>query len=344
MEERDKELRKIENIHKLLREADQISFDCPEITTLRERSEAIAEFQAEARTALAIPSLRTTQEFEDLAETGKGFNVDVPEVEQLENVVKQMTWNDQARAMRTLPTTLTEVDSLIKQALQLAIPSNDESLINLHEMKAAGESWEAKANELVRAETVHYQQLEALSNQASTLPVSRDTLAAVDAILTKQRDAHRQIISMYEKSRDPDFKKRPKYKTVREVLDSLSELNSKPAGTLDLEKEIKRHEDWMRRGKKLFGKANAPLHILQSHMVLVRDHNEYCLELRDKPRMPVEPATREQTPEDPDDVGQEGMKSTRDVFCLCRQPEAGMMIECELCHEWYVVLLKQPGS
>ena len=332
LEERDKELRKIENIHKLLTEADRLGFDCPEITTLRERSEAISTFQSDARAALSNPGLHSTQEFEDLAEIGKGFNVDVPEVEKLEKVVKQMKWNDQAREMRTQLQTLNDVDIFIKQGIELGIPETNEYLMYYQEQKVQGELWEAKAKELIGAEMVHYQQLEALSSQASSLPVSRDTLVAIDAILTKQREAHRQIISMYEKSKDPDFKKRPKYKAVRDVLDALSELNSKPAGTIDLEKEIKRHEDWMRRGKKLFGKANAPLHILQSHMMLVRDHNEFCLDLQDKPRMPVEPASRDPTPTD-DEVFQ-GIRPTRDVFCICRQPEAGMMIECELCHEW----------
>ena len=332
LEERDKELRKIENIHKLLAEADRLGFDCSEITTLRERSEAITTFQADARAALSNPGLHSTQEFEDLADIGKGFNVDVPEVEKLEKVVKQMKWNDQAREMRTQLQTLNDVDAFIKQGIELGIPETNEYLMHYQEQKVQGELWESKAKELIGAETVHYQQLEALSSQASSLPVSRDTLMAIDAILTKQREAHRQIISMYERSKDPDFKKRPKYKAVRDVLDSLSELNSKPAGTIDLEKEIKRHEDWMRRGKKLFGKANAPLHILQSHMVLVRDHNEFCLDLQDKPRMPVEPASRDPTPND-DEVFQ-GIRPMRDVFCICRQPEAGMMIECELCHEW----------
>ena len=331
LEERDKELRKIENIHKLLAEADKISFDCPEIATLRERADAIAKFQRDAQSALRNHALHPTKDFVDLAELGKGFNVDVPEVEELEMVVKQMKWNDQARDMRTQAQTLTDVATLIAQAQELGIPANNENLVHFQAQHEKGELWEAKAKELINAEMVHYQQLEALSSQASSLPVSRETLIAVDAILTKQREAHKQIISMYEKSKDPDPKKRPKYKAVRDVLDSLSELNSKPAGTIDLEKEIRRHEDWMRKGKKLFGKANAPLHILHSHMKLVADHNEYCFEVQDMPRMPVEPASREQTP-DPQES--QGLKSTRDVFCICRQPEAGMMIECELCHEW----------
>ena len=331
MEERDKELRKFENIHKLLKQADELSFDCPEITTLRERSEAIAEFQQNARSALANLGIRSTQEMEELADLGKGFNVDVPEVDKLEKVVRQMKWNDQAREMRTRWAALSDVSALIGQGVALGIPETNEHLLHFQEQKSQGELWEAKATELIAAESVHYQQLDALSSQASSLPVTRETLAAIDSILTKQREAHRQIISMYERSKDEDFKKRPMYLAVRAVLDSLSELNSKPAGTIDLEKEIKRHEDWMRRGKKLFGKSNAPLHILHSHMILVRDHNEYCLDINDKPRMPVEPPSRQQTP---DESSQEVTKSARDVFCICRQPEAGMMIECELCHEW----------
>lgn len=332
LEERDRELRKLENIHKLLAAAAEISFDCPEITTLTEKSEAISDFQRNARTALLNTALHSTQEFEDMAEKGKGFNVDVPEVEKLEKVVRQMKWNDQAREGRNQLQTLTDVAALIATAVEIGIPDHNEHLLHYRAQEEQGKLWESKAKELISVEAVHYQQLEALSNQASSLPVSRETLAAVDAILTKQREAHRLIVSMYDRCKDQDLRRRPKYKDVREVLDQLSELNSKPAGTIDLEKEIKRHEDWMRKGKRLFGKANAPLHILQVHMNHVMEHNLYCFELQDKPRMPVEPSSREHTPVDSQEV--EDVRSARDVFCMCRQSEAGMMIECELCHEW----------
>lgn len=332
LEERDKELRKIENIHRLLTAAEEISFDCPEITILSERAEAIANFQHSAKAALANPSLHSTHEFETLADEGRSFNVDVPEVDRLDKVVRQMTWNDRARESRTQLQTLVEVATLIKTGTEIGIPEQNEHLMHYRDQLSQGELWEAKAKELISVETVNYQQLEALSNQATSLPVSRETLAAVDAILTKQREAHRQIMSMYERCKDPEFRKRPRYKDVREVLDGLSELNSKPAGTIDLEKEIKRHEDWMRKGKKLFGKANAPLHILLVHMNHVSEHNIFCFELQDKPRMPVEPSSREHTPVDSQEI--EDVRSARDVFCMCRQSEAGMMIECELCHEW----------
>ena len=340
LEERDREYRKIENIHKLLAAADEISFDCPEIKTLMERAEAIAEFQRDAKTALLNPGLHSTLEFENLAETGKGFNVDVPEVEKLEKIVRQMKWTDQASDRRTQWQTLEDVAVFIKNGVEIGISAHNEHLLFFKEQHEQGQLWESKAKELISVESVHYQQLEALSKQATSLPVSRETLAAVEAILTKQREAHRQIVSMYERCKDPVFRKRPRYKEVREVLDGLSELNSKPTGTIDLEKEIKRHEDWMRKGKKLFGKANAPLHILQVHMNHVSEHNMYCFDLQDKPRMPVEPSSREHTPIDPQEV--EELRSARDVFCMCRQSEAGMMIECELCHEWYQAPISVP--
>ena len=330
-EERERELRKVENIHRLLKAADEISFDCPEITTLTGRSEAIAEFQRDAKTALANPGLRTTSEIEELVELGKGFNVDIPEVDKLDKVVQQMRWNDEASEWRKQFHTLGEVVDIIKRGTDIGIPEHVDLMQYLHEQRTQGELWESKAKELMAAETVHYQQLEALSSRANTLPVTRETLSAVDAILTKQREAHKRIVSMYESCKDPDLRRRPKYKDVREVLESLSELNSKPAGTIDLEKELKRHEDWMRKGKKLFGKANAPLHILLAHMTYVMDQNSYCFDLSDKPRMPVEPASRSNTPDDSQEVEE---RPARETFCMCRRPEAGQMIECELCHEW----------
>lgn len=329
-EERERELRKVENIHRLLKAADDISFDCPEITTLRERSEAVAEFQKDARTALANPGLRSTSETEDLVELGKGFNVDIPEVEKLDKVVQQMKWDDEAREWRKQFHTLQEVINIIERGTEIGIPEHSDLMQYLQDQRTQGELWESKAKELMAAEIVHYQQLEALSSRANTLPVTRETLSAVDAILTKQREAHKRIVSMYESCKDPELRKRPKYKDVREVLESLSELNSKPAGTIDLEKELKRHEDWMRKGKKLFGKANAPLHILLAHMTYVMDQNSYCFDLSDKPRMPVEPASRSNTPDETVDE-----RPGRETFCMCRRPEAGQMIECELCHEWY---------
>ncbi|KAF2170738.1 hypothetical protein M409DRAFT_51006 [Zasmidium cellare ATCC 36951] len=340
MEEREKELRKVSNIRNLLASADQIGFDCPEINTLRERAENIAAFRKEANHALSNVVQNETSVFEELLERGKEFNVDIPEIEDIEKVLRRLRWYDEAKAKRpNLETgrqeqTLSDIEKFIARGVELGIPDTNPDIVFYREHKAQGEVWETKAKELMAVEQVHYQQLDALSYQALNLPVNSETSAAVDAILKKQREIQEKIVSLVQRSKDPDFRNRPHYREMKAVMDALDELQSKPNGTIDLEKESKRHEDWMRRGKKLFGKANAPLHILHQHMQTVDKRNEACFEIEDKPRGPVEPSSRAATPEDGEPITV-GSNSSRDVFCICRKSEAGMMIECELCREWY---------
>lgn len=261
--------------------------------------------------------------------------MDIPEVERLTKVLDQMRWNQKARESRGVFLTAREVKELVEDGKRLDMPSYNDHLSYFSDQMAAGQAWEAKARELINVETVHYQQLEALSAQvtANALPVSQDILAAVDQILHKQREAHRQILDITERSRSHDFRDRPKYAEVVEICRKLEDLNTKPSGTVDLENERKRHEDWMRRGKRLFGKSNAPLHILKSHLEYVLERNMDCYDIEhDTPRLPGEPVSREASPADGGTRWEE--PRSRQVFCICRKIEAGMMIECELCHEW----------
>uniref|UniRef100_L2GDL6 Phd transcription factor n=1 Tax=Colletotrichum fructicola (strain Nara gc5) TaxID=1213859 RepID=L2GDL6_COLFN len=336
LDQKEKDARNVSNVYRLLSEAEQIGFDCPEITQLRERAEAIEAFQKNAAKELEQIHSANVANIEDLLEEGKTFNVDMPEIDSLSRVLEQLKWNEKARNNRGSTLNLNEVRELIEEGKVLEIPPYNDHLAYYIDQMNAGQQWEKKARELINAEVVHYPQLEALSMQVQQLylPVSSETLAAVDQILYKQREAHKQIVDLTNRSRDPDIRNRPKYAEVAEIMRKLDELNSKPNGTLDLEREQKRHEDWMREGKKLFGKTNAPLHILKSHMDYVLERNQDCFDIvNDKPRMPAEPASREASPdgkvhrwEDP---------RFREVFCICRKIEAGMMIECELCHEWY---------
>ncbi|CAF3460522.1 unnamed protein product [Fusarium graminearum] len=335
-DQKERESRNVSNIYRLLEEAERIGFDCPEILQLQERSEAIKQFQISAAQALKNTTSSAADMIEKLLEEGRTFNVDTPEVDQLSKVLEQSRWNERARNNRGVHMTLKEVQDLIEEGNRLEIPPYNDHLTFYRDQMLAGQQWETKAKELIVAEFVHYPQLESLSAQVqlNALPVSQETLSAVDQILHKQREAHRQIIDLTTRCRDPDFRKRPKYAEVVEIQKKLEELNSKPNGTLDLENERKRHEDWMRKGKKLFGKSNAPLHILKSHLEYVLERNMDCFDIEhDTPRMPGEPVSREVSPE----LGTSKWDDSRSrqVFCICRKVEAGMMIECERCHEWY---------
>lgn len=334
--DRDREPRDVSNIYRLLQEAEQIGFDCPEILQLQERADAIEMFQEKANRALAQVHSRSVAEIEDLLEEGRNYNVDMVQVDELSRVLDQMKWNDKARECRNVFMTLDDVEKLMEDGKRLEIPAYNDHIKHFTERMVAGQNWEKKARELISADVIHYPQLEALSTQVQVqgVPVTEQTLARVDQILLKQREAHSQILDLTQRSRKPDLRDRPRYSEVCEIMKRLEELNSKPAGTSDLEREQKRHEDWMRQGKKLFGKSNAPLHILKSHLDYVLARNLDCFDItHDKPRDPAEPASREPSPSTKQDRWDES--NNREVFCLCRRVEAGMMIECGICHEWY---------
>ncbi|KAB5531287.1 PLU-1-like protein-domain-containing protein [Coniochaeta sp. 2T2.1] len=340
-DQKESEMRKVDNIGRLLEQAEHIGFDCPEILQLQERAEAVKSFQEKAKSVLARIQVQTIDQVEELLEEGQSFNVDIPEVADLTRELEKLKWDEKAHANKGVFMTIAEVEELIEEGKRLNVRPYNDNFTHYTDQLLAGQQWEKKAQELINADTIHYPQLQALADQAEqkVLPVSQETKAAVDHILHKQREAHRQIMDINERSGNFDYHKRPKYSEVLEVMKKVEELQAKPAGTLDLEKDQKRHEDWMRKGKKLFGKTNAPLHILKSHMEYVLDRNTDCFDIvHDKPRLPAEPASREPSPDGPEDPGKVHRWEDprfREVFCICRRTEAGMMIECELCHEWY---------
>ncbi|PSK36664.1 Lid2 complex component lid2 [Elsinoe australis] len=334
IDEQNREYRKIENIRKLLMEADEISFECPEIETLRERAEKIEEFQASAREALTDPKKRSLQEYEELAELGRTHNVDMLEIDALEKMVERLRWREEAKERRAKPQAKSDVIALLEKGSELGLTRMDQDMQYYEFQKEQGDMWDSRARELMKVDNISTAQLEGLANHGGVLPVDPDILNEVQSIIKKQREAQDKIYSLCERAQDLDFRKRPKYKEAKEVSEALQDINNKPGGMVDLEKHIRSHEDWMRKGKKLFGKTNAPLHILLQHMDVVRLRNEACFDIRDKPRMPVEPSSREVTPIR-QTSGLSGEKPFADVFCICRKSEAGMMIECEICHEWY---------
>lgn len=334
-EAKEKDHRDVSNMDRLLDDADRIGFECPEIALLQERSDAVKKFRRDAIVALENASKVPTKDIEDLLEEGRSFNVDIPEAEQLTKVLAQLHWNERAEASRKVFLSLREVKELIDDATELGIQSWNDHLVFYTEQWTYGQKWEEKATELISQDMVPMRQLQDLAEEVYNLglPVSKELFATVDQILNKQREATRQIRELLERSGHPEYQKRPKYAEVVDVIKKNEDAQAKPVGLLDLDNDKKRHEDWMRKGKKLFGKSNAPLHILKSHLEYVLERNSDCFDVEhDTVRMPGEPVSREASPDGTTARWDE--PKSRQVFCICRRVEAGMMIECELCHEW----------
>ena len=338
IEEKDSEPQlTLDRMNALIEEGENLGFQCGQLELLNEKLTTINDWRSEAKSFLRNQVV-SSEQIEAHLEVGRSFLATMPELTDLENLYHVRKWTEDAvTAQENIKLqSLGQCKAILDRAKELAISPSQPEVVFFHEMVRQGDFWEQKAKEIMAAEIMHYPQLDALHSQVEKLqfPVNPETLAQMDAILTKNREAHRQIVALYEKSQDPDFRKRPLYTDIREVMKTLEDLNSKPQGTIDLERELRRHEDWMRKGKKLFGKANAPLHILEVHMKLVEEKNNYCFDLNDTFRPPVEPASRETSPNEDLEKGGILGEDEKPVFCICRQPENGMMIMCENCREW----------
>ena len=341
MEEKDSEPQlTLDRMNALIEEGENLGFQCAQLENLNEKLASVNDWRSEAKSVLRN-QVSTSEQIEALLETGRSFLATMPELTELETLYHRQKWTEDALNAQEIiksgsTQTLGQCKTILDRAKDLLISPNIPLVEFFNEQVRQGDFWETKALEIMAAEVMHYPQLDALYKQveAHHFPVNPETLAQMDAILTKNREAHKQILTLYEKSQDPDFRKRPLYTDIRDVMKTLEDLNSKPQGTIDLERELKRHEDWMRKGKKLFGKANAPLHILEVHMKFVEDKNNFCFDLNDTFRPPVEPASRETSPNG--DLEKDGIlgEDEKPVFCICRQLENGMMIMCEICREW----------
>ena len=327
----------VEGLRKLLGTAENLSFTHEKIEQLEEKSKAINYWRSEAKLMLRNIHAHTAAEIEDLLETGRGFFVTMQETDLLDKQLVKSRWIEEAQEARAhkVTYTLAQCEDLVKRGIDNEIRPDGGDLAHFQEMVSRGKLWESKTKQVMAQENINYGQLEALwaESQKQDFPVNPDTLAELDAVLIKNRAAKEQIQKLYDRTKAEDLRDRPTYDEVRNVMKSLEDWTSKPSGTVDLEREVKRHEDWMRKGKKLFGKANAPLHILKAHMETVENKNSYCFDLNDTFRAPVEPQSREASPAD--GLGRHGLgQDEKSVFCICRQPEGGMMIECEVCQDW----------
>jgi [histone H3]-trimethyl-L-lysine4 demethylase len=327
----------VEGLRKLLQTAENLSFSHEKIEQLEEKSKAIDDWRAEAKIMLRNLHAHSVAEIEELLENGRSYFVTMQEIELLDKQLVKSRWIEEAQEARqnTAKYSLAQCEDLVKRGIENDIRQEGGDLAHFQDMVSQGKLWEAKTKQVMAQENINYGQLEALfaESQKHDFPVNPDTLAELDAVLIKNRAAKEQIQKLYDRTKAEDLRDRPTYEEVRNVMKSLEDWTSKPSGTVDLEREVKRHEDWMRKGKKLFGKANAPLHILKAHMETVETKNNYCFDLNDTFRAPVEPQSREASPVD--GLGRHGLgQDEKSVFCICRQPEGGMMIECEVCQDW----------
>lgn len=320
------------HFEKLLDEASKLPFSCPEIYQLHDRAMDIVNYKKAVENLLSKPDLRPVNEYWEMLELGISLNVLLPEIDALQKIVSRLKWLEIVSKMNGKPVHKEEVKRLIGEAEECGVPDDDELLLTLKQQESLADQIEWRAQAMLGSDYLVINNLEKIRDDMRSYPGSEEIAMKVQMAVESHYRIMAQAMKMHEMTKSDDLEQRPLYSTVRELVSEARKLNTRPNMFL-VEKDLRIVEEWMRRGKRYFGKGNAPLYILRSHLILVDKRNNDCLSLDDTydgpPKVYKEYEASAEGAED---------SETGKLFCICRRPESGLMVECEVCHEWYVDL------
>jgi len=332
LEERDKIQRSPEYVYKLLDQADELGFDAVEIDMLREKAEAIEEFKDRANKALHEAALNTLAEYTELIDEGKSLNVDLPALDTLERIVDQLRWIDKATELSDVYLTLNEVMEIMEAGERCGISFDHELMRQLANRRDRGRWWEGAAAHVLSTEVVPFEALEKLLDDATDLSVHKETYDKVDSIIIKTREARQSVQNLMSRVTPNGVNNQPPLSEARRLVKVVDELPVRPADSINFRKSVFRCEEWVKRGKKLFGKTSASIHQLEDHLMFVLARSQTVFDVNDVPKREGSASPH------PDGSGAAETKDSEDgPYCICRCGPTGDMIECDKCKEWYSV-------
>ena len=313
-------------VYKLLDQADELGFEAVEIDLLREKAEAIEEFKERADAALEDRSMNLA-EYTELIDEGKSLNVDLPALDTLERIVDQLKWVEKATEFTDLYLSLTEVVDLMDEGVRCGISLDHELMRQFMARRDKGLHWEERAASYLAMESVPFEALEKLLDDTADLSIHKETYEKIESIIVRTREATQNINHLMAKTAAADIHDRPLLSDARKTLRIIDGLPVKPTESVQFKKMVLRCEEWIKHGKRLFGKTNSSAQQLEDHLVYVAARNEKVFDASDVPKGGTMSAGEE--------GGTETKESEEGPYCICRSDPTGDMVECDKCNEWY---------
>jgi histone demethylase JARID1 len=179
-------------------------------------------------------------------------------------------------------------------------------------------------------EAVSVESLEKLLDDATDLSIRKETYDKVESILTRTQEAVQHVQNLTARVTPGSVTNKPRLTEARRALKVLDELPAKPMDSIHFKKMVARTDEWVKRGKRLFGKTNASVNQLEDHLAFVLQRNEHVFDPLDIPKRDQDSSPR---PDSPDAM--EAKDSEDGPYCICRSGPTGEMVECDKCKEWY---------
>ena len=323
LEERDRIQRNPSYVYKLLDQAAELGFDAAEIDLLREKAEAIEEFTERAEKALNEGTLSSLEDYTELIDEGKSLNIDLPVLDRLERITDQLRWVEKATDVSDVYLSLHEVVEIMDEGERCGISPEHKLMRELAARRDKGQWWENAAAHLLSLDHIPFEALEKLLDEATDLSIHKKTYDKVESIIIKAREAGQQMAILMSRIAASGPDNQPPLSEATRLLKVVNDLPVKPSDTVAFRKLFAKSDEWVKHGKRLFGKTNASTHQLEDHLHYVQKRHEIVFDITDVPR-------REESPS-----AAEAQDSEYGPYCICRSGPTGEMVECDKCKEWY---------
>ncbi|KAI0938026.1 hypothetical protein AcV7_003336 [Taiwanofungus camphoratus] len=194
----DRPDRGLDDLYAVLREVDNLGFDCPEIGFLKSLSNEAEETREKARVLLNPPSTprdRDTyiQECERLILHGSSLNVLVDELLEVEKIVlREQLIKELEDELEDENIPLDDVRQFVARAQACDLPSGSAYMTHLEELLRAGDAWEARVKDVLGKPQRTLEELDEIATPKSGVPVDHELLNRIIVTLHRAKELEKQ--------------------------------------------------------------------------------------------------------------------------------------------------------
>ncbi|KAK8846748.1 hypothetical protein IAR55_005835 [Kwoniella newhampshirensis] len=293
----------------LLKEAERLAFDAPEIIQLRQMLFSINGFQSEASVILSTPEDDLDLEkCRQVLILGESLNLDLPEIQLIATIVNRLDWFRKVEEEvddRMLE--YSDTVQLLEQAAEYDISDDHPTIVELKRRRDKGKEWMDSAENLLKASRIRLDDISALlDDREPTTPVSTDVVRQMEnlrkTVLSWQSSA-RTILS----SNGSTVAAQRLCKNVQTASAPINRVEIPEI--LELQEELDHHAKWISEAARFFDNVPSKVSSLISYV-----KSEFDRHLRQDDLEFTSPPT---------------------FVCFCRQSPGSTMVTCRNCFGQY---------
>lgn len=308
-EEEEEQLdRSPETLSALLREAERLAFDAPEILQLRQMLLSIQNFRHEANLILSTPEPELDLEkCRTALILGNSLNIELPELAQIQTIVNRLTWFRKVEEEvddRTIQ--YPEVVSLLEEAEECEIPADHTTIIELKKREAKGRAWKTATDRLLASKAIRLEEVDALVEGQELTPTILDLMRELENIRKKATDWQASARAHLTGSGTAKAADRL-CKAIKNAEGSLGKVVIPEIALL--QEELDFHEKWTSRLADFLGVVNKGNRVQTRLGELLAGVKNNLAPSDDRPN--------------------------ENYSCFCRGPPQPIMVQCGMCRGSY---------